>query len=102
MKSIQYFIEFRGVLLKKKKNSKHQWINFTSLIGGKKPLLRNKFRILLDYFALTGNTEYQHDGQFGGGKFLFGERRYPRVYDLLHYTTVRPCSASLSSNSKIV
>ena len=68
----------------------------------KKTLLRGNFYILLDYFVLTGNTECQHDGQFGGGKFLFEERRSPCVYDPLHYTTVRPCSASFSSNSEIV
>ena len=64
-------------------------------------MLRDKFRILLDYFALTGNTECQHDGQFGGGNFCSGAP-LPRVYDPLHYTTVRTCSASFSSNSKIV
>ena len=39
---------------------------------GKKTSLRDKFLILLDYFALKGNTECEHDGQFGGGKFLLG------------------------------
>ena len=69
---------------------------------GKKTSQRGKFRILLDDFALTGNTECDHDRQFGGGKFLLEERRSPRVYDPLHYTTVRPSSASFLSNSKIV
>ena len=69
---------------------------------GKKTSLRDKLRILLNYFALKGNTECEHDGQFGGGKFLLGEHRFLRVYGRLHYTTVRPCSASFSSNSKIV
>ena len=67
----------------------------------KKTSQRDKFRILLDYFALTGNTECEHDGQFGGGKFLFGECRFFRVYDPLRSTKLRPCSASFLSNSKI-
>ena len=100
MKSIFHRVLKRSPEKKKKTQSTNEIL--LPVMYGKKTLLRGNFRILLDYFALTGNTECQHDGQFGGRKFLFEERRSPRVYDPLHYTTVRPRSASFSSNSEIV
>ena len=100
MKSIFHRVLRRSPEKKKKTQSTNEIL--LPVNGGKKTSQRDKFRILLIYFALTGNTECEHDRQFGGGKFLFGERRSPRVYNPLQYTTVRPCSASFLSNSKIV
>ena len=100
MKSIFHRVLRRSPEKKKKNPSTNEIL--LPVIGRKKTSQRDKFRILLDYFALTGNTECKHNKQFGGGEFLFGKRRSPRVYNPLHYTPVRPCSASFLSNSKIV
>ena len=55
MKSIFHRVLRRSPKKKKKKNQSTNEI-LLPVIGGKKTSQRDKFRILLDYFALTGNT----------------------------------------------
>ena len=73
-----------------------------SVIGGKK--LRNviNFAFYWTILPIQGTLNASMMGSLDGGNFCSGSAAPLRVYDPLHNTTVRPCSASLSSNSKIV